>query len=139
MIKEQKLHKIDKATNWFFNLCILQHLYNDQKLFISTKTKRINFITTARQVIWTKEIRTVLILLSSKRIKVYNIALVIGYNSNLILLRQFYNNSDAMTLIKDRKVIAYVKKERNLFTFKLAQPRKAIAMIGPGCPMHFVS
>lgn len=64
----------------------------------------------------------------------------------MILLGQFkeseityHDNPDAMTMMRDGKVIAHAKKEQNLFTLKLAQPGKAMAMTGPRRPIHFVS
>lgn len=44
-----------------------------------------------------------------------------------------------MTLMRDGKVIAHAKRERNLFTLELAQPGKAMAMTGLGRPTHLVS
>lgn len=65
MVKEQKLQKVDKATNWFLDSCASRHLCNDRKLFTSTRAKSIDFVTAAGQVIWTEKIGTVSIPLSS--------------------------------------------------------------------------
>lgn len=85
----------------------------------------------------TKEIGTILILFIRRdNIKLHNVALAFGYDSHLISLGQFHesgiiyhNNLIAMILMKNRKIIAQVKKNQNLFTFDLAQPRKVITII----------
>ena len=91
------------------------------------------------QIIYTKEIGTVLIILTGgNTIKLHNIVLVLGFDSNLISLGQFrksrityHDNLTTMMLMKDRKVIAEVKREQNLFTLNLAYPGKTIAIISP--------
>lgn len=50
-------------------------------------------------------------------IELHNIILVLGYDLNFILLKQFrknkikyYNNLYVITLIKDKKIITFAKK-----------------------------
>lgn len=72
----------------------------------------------AGSVIWAKEIGIVSILLiNGNKIKVQNVALVLGCDSNLIFLGQlqktgiiFYNDLTAMTLIRNGKVIIQAKR-----------------------------
>lgn len=104
---------------------------------MNTKTKSINFITIAGQIIQTKAIGTVSIpLAGGNTIELHNVTLTLGYDSNLISLSQlcesrytYYDNPTTMTLMKDRKVIVEAKRERNFFTFDLAHPGKAMAII----------
>lgn len=121
------------------------------------KAKSINFVTAAGQVIRTEEIGTVSIpLAKGKTIELHNVAIIPGCDSNLILLGQlqesgitFHDNILAMTLMRNRKVIAQAKRDRNLFTLNLAQPGKAMAIISKqpkamamtrqGRPTHLVS
>ena len=89
------------------------------------------------QIIYTKKIGTFLIILiGDNTIKLHNITLALGCDSHLISLGQlgksgitYHDNLTTMTLIKDRKVIAEVKKEQNLFTLNLAYLKKTIAII----------
>lgn len=76
----------------------------------------------------------------------YNVALVLEYDSNLISLEQlresriiYYDNPEAMTLMKDGKVIIYTKKERNIFTLNLAQPGKAMARTDQRRPTYLIN
>lgn len=90
-----------------------------------------------RQVIHTENIGTFCIpLVNGNNIKLHNVALAPGCDSNLISLSQlqetgitYHDNSKAMTLIKKRKVIAQAKRTHNLFTFNLAQPRRVMTTI----------
>lgn len=73
-------------------------------------------------------------LADGRKIELQNMALALEYDSNLISIGQFretgityYDNLIAMILMKNRKVIAYIKKNRNLFTMELVQPEKAMA------------
>lgn len=137
--KAKKLHPLDIADTWFLDLCASQYLYNNRKLFSNTKAKSIDFVTVAGQIIQTKEIDTVSIpLAESNMIKLHNVALVPGYNSNLISLDQlresgitYHDNLTTMTLMKDGKIIVEAKRERNFFMLDLAYPGKAMAIISP--------
>lgn len=62
--------------------------------------------------------------------------LALRCNSNLILFGQlrknritYHDNPITITLMKNGKVIAEVRKERNLFIFDLVDPKKAIIVI----------
>lgn len=88
-----------------------------------------------------------------------NVALAPEYDSNLISFGQlqetgirFLDDLTAMTLMRNGKVIAQAKKDRNLFTLELAQPDRAMATIkiisilpkamaiyGQGRPTHLMS
>lgn len=75
-------------------------------------------MTATGQIIQTEEVETVPILLVTKRIELYNLALIASCNSNLILLGQlrksgitYHNSPKAMTMIRNRKVIAHAKKK----------------------------
>lgn len=91
----------------------------------------------AGQIIRTKEIGTVLISLAGEdNIKLHNIALTPGYDSNLISLGYlheskiiYHNNPAVMILMRNGKVIARAKRDQNLFTLNLAQPGKAMTVI----------
>lgn len=117
-------------------------------------------MTAAGQVIRTEEIGTVSIpLADGSTIELHNVALAPGCDLNLISLGQlresgitYHDNPAAMTLMKDGKVIAHARKNRNLFTLELAQPGRAMATIktvsiqlrtmaitGGGRPTHLVS
>ena len=117
-------------------------------------------MTAAGQVIRTEEIGNVSIpLADGSTIELHNVALAPGCDSNLISLGQlresgitYHDNPVAMTLMKDGKVIPHARKNRNLFTLKLAQPGRAMATIktvniqpkamaitGRGRPIHLVS
>lgn len=90
-----------------------------------------------RQVIQTKEIGKILILfVGGDNIKLHNVVLAFGCNSNLISLKQLYkseityhNNPMAMVLMRNGEVIARIKTDWNLFTLGFAQPRKAITVV----------
>lgn len=77
------------------------------------------------KVIYIDKIRTVSILsVNSNNINLYNMILAPNYNSNPISLGQLYKSEIisykdliAITLIKNKEVIALVKKEYNIFTF----------------------
>lgn len=87
----------------------------------------MDFVTAAEDVIWTKEIGTISIPLANRNnIELHNVALAPGCDSNLISLSQlqetgiiYHNDLIAIKLIKQGKVIAQVKKTRNLFMFDL--------------------
>ena len=75
-------------------------------------------------------------MVGGNTIELHNVALVPGYNSNLISFSQlrksriiYHNNPTTMTLMKDEKVIVEAKKERNLFTFDLAHLGKIMTII----------
>lgn len=125
------------SITWFLNLCASRYLCNDQSFFSNTRAKSIDFVTAAGQVIQTKEIGTVLIpLVGGNNIELHNVALAPGCNSNLISLRQlresgitYYNDPAAMTLMRNGEVIARAKRDRNLFTLDLAQPRRVMTVV----------
>ena len=117
-------------------------------------------MTAAGQVIRTEEIGTVSIpLADGSKIELQNVALAPGCDSNLISLGQlretgitFHDDPTAMTLMRNGKIIAQAKRDRNLFTLELAQPGRAMATIkavsilpkamaiqGRGRPTHLVS
>lgn len=103
---------------WFLDSYTSQHLCNDWGLFTNTRTKNIDFVTAAGQVIWTEEIGTVCILWAgATTIKFQKMVLVLWYNSTLILLDQI-RESD-MTLLRSGEVIAYTKRSENLSTHDL--------------------
>lgn len=130
MVKEQRLQKLGADSTWFLDLCALCHICNDQKLFSNLKAKSIDFVTAAGQVIQIEEIGTVSIQLADgNSIKLYNIALALGCDSNLISLGQlqetgitYHDSPSAMTLMQQEKIIAHAKRAGNLFTLHLAQP-----------------
>lgn len=125
--RDQRLQKIESKSNWFLHSCASRHLCNNPSLFTNKRDKSINFITAAGQIIRIEEISTVSIpLADGSKIKLQNVALAPEYDSNLITLGQlretritFHANSTAMILIKNRKIIAQTKKDRNLFIFEL--------------------
>ena len=71
-----------------------------------------------------------------KTIKLYNIALVSKYDSNLILLGKFqesyikyHNNLGIVTLMKSEKMIAQAKKNHNLCILDLTIPNLVMSTI----------
>lgn len=114
--------------------CISQHLYNNHKLFKSTYVKNIDFVTTGGQIIRTDKVRNIAIfLVGGFIIKIHNIIFTLQYNSNLILLGQlhknriiYYDNTNIMILIKNKKAIKYAKKEQNLFPLDFAFSKAAM-------------
>ena len=94
-------------------------------------------MTAEEQVIQTKEIGNVSIpLADGSTIELHNMALAPGCDLNLISLGQlrksritYHDNSAAMTLMEDGKVIAHARRNQNFFTLKLAQPGRAMATI----------
>lgn len=134
-IVKEGLQKLGAGDTWLFDLFTSRHLSNNWKLFSNLKIKSIKFVTVIGQVICTKEISTIFIpLTDGNNIELYNVALALGYDSNLISLGQlqktgitYYNNSMAMILMKQKKVIVQAKRTHNLFTVDLAQPRIAMA------------
>lgn len=125
MVKKQ-LQKVDTDI-WFLDSYASRYLCNNRKLFSNTKAKSIDFVMAAGQVIQTEEISTISISLAENNtIKLYNVALAPGCNSNLILFSQlresritYHDSPSAMTLIRDGKVITEAKRERNLFMLDL--------------------
>lgn len=101
------------------------------------RAKSINFVIAAGQVIRTKNISTVLILLTGRdNIKLHNVALAPSCDSNLISIRQlrrsgitYHDNFAAMTLMKNGEIIARIRRDRNLSNFNFAQPRRAITVV----------
>ena len=91
MVKEQQglQETSQSSSSCFLDLCMSRHLCNNRRLFTNTWAKSIDFITAAGQVIQTKEIGTVSIpLVDGTTIKLQNIVLIFGYDSNLISLGQ---------------------------------------------------
>ena len=139
MVKEQRdLQRTSRSSSfWFLDSCASRHLCNNRRLFTSTWAKSINFITAAGQVIETEEIGIVSILLADgTTIKLHNVALAPGCDSNLILLGQlresgitYHNDPSLMTLIRGNKTIARAKKSHNLFTLDLAMPGQIMLAI----------
>ena len=88
IVKKQELQKLETSISIrFLDLYVSQYLCNNYRLFNNTKTKNINFIMTVGQIIQTKEISTISILLiSGNNIKLQNITLIPNCNSNLISL-----------------------------------------------------
>lgn len=92
----------------FLDLYVSRHLYNNRKLFSNLKVKSINFVIAVRQIIYIEEIGTISIpFIDDNSIKLHNITLALGCNSNLISLGQqqetgitFYNNPMAIILMK---------------------------------------
>lgn len=100
---------------------------------------RIDFVTIIGQGIQTKKISIVLILLLGRNIiELYNVSLAPKCDFNLISLSHlcesgiiYYNNLIIITLIRNGKIIVKAKREQNLFTFNLADSKKAIVVINP--------
>lgn len=106
-------------------------MYNNCKLFVNTKTKSIDFVIGVGKIICIEEVETISILFFTKKIELYNVALISDYDLNLILLDQFkksriiyYNNSEPMTLIKDGKIIAHTKKNKTSSPLTLYNEKK---------------
>lgn len=116
------------------DLCVSHHICNNQSLVTNIRTKSIKFVTAVGQVIWTKAIDTVSILLTDdSRIELQNVTLALECNSNLIYLGQiretkitYHDNPIAMMLMRDEKAIVYAKRNRNLFALELAQPGRTM-------------
>lgn len=91
-------------------------------------------MTVARQVIYIKDIGIVSIpLTDSNNIELYNITIAPKYNSNLISLGHlqetgitYHNNPLVMTLMQQKKVIAYAKITQNFFTLNFVYCEKAM-------------
>lgn len=106
------------------DLCASHYLCNDRSFFSNTRAKSIDIVTAARQVIRTEKIGTVLISLAGRdNIKLHNVALAFGCDSNLISLGQlhesgitYHDDSVAMTLMRNGEVITRVKRNWNLLT-----------------------
>ena len=63
------------SSTWFLDLYTSLYLCNNRSFFSNTKTKSIDFVTAARQVIWIEEIGTILIpLTGGDNIKLHNVA-----------------------------------------------------------------
>lgn len=94
-------------------------------MFNTTKVQSNNVIITTRQIIQIEEIDIMSIpLADGNNIELYNITLVLRYNSNLIFFKQFrknkimnYDNLIAIVLMKNKKVITRIKKDQNIFIF----------------------
>lgn len=136
------------------NLYISWYLCNDRRLFTNTKANSINFVIVVKQVIWIEEIDTVFIsLIDGNNIELYNIALVLSSDLNLISFEQlqeiritYYDSLVVMTLMTNPEIIPHTKRKRNLFILNLTQLEKAIAVRQKAMvitkekqPAHFVS
>lgn len=160
MVRDQRLQKLEAESTWFLDSCASRHFCNDPSLFINKRAKSIDRVTAAGQIIRTEEIGTVSISLADgSKIELQNVVLAPGCDSNLISLGQlretgitFHDNPTAMTLMRNGKIIAQARRNRNLFTLELAQPGRAMATIktvsilpkamaihGRGRPTHLVS
>lgn len=163
MVKEQlpqSAVSMQKTTStWFLDSCASRHLCNDRNLFKSTRAKSIDFMTAAGQIIRTDEVGTVSIpIAGDTAIELHDVDFAPGCDSNLISLGQlresgvtYQDDPTMMTLMKDGKIVAHAKRERNLFTLDLATSGKAMAIIlvrpkakamaitGRGQPSHLVS
>lgn len=112
-----------------------RYLCNNCRLFSNTSVISIDFVITADQVIRTEEIGIVKIpLLGGTLIKLYNVALAPDCNSNLISLDQlqeneiiYYDNPTSMILMKSKKIIVHVKRERNFFMLDFVIPNQAMS------------
>lgn len=139
MVKEQRsLQRTSQSSfSWFLNSYVSRHLCNNWCLFINTKTKSIDFIIIASQIIQTEEIGTVSILVADGiTIELQNVALTLGYNLNLISLSQlqensiiYYNAPSSMILIRGGRTIARAKKSHISFTFDLGMPGQITSAI----------
>lgn len=146
-MKKQRLQNVNKKSTWFSDLHMLCHIYNNRKLFINSKTKSIHFMIAVNQFIWIEEVGTVSILLSTKRVKLHNVALLApDCDLNLILFSQlrksgitYYDNLKAITLMRNKKNYCLYQKKPNLFTFNLVQPGKTMVMTGHRQITHFIS
>ena len=156
MVKEQRdlQRTLQLSSFWFLDSCASPHLCNDRRLFTNTRAKSINFITAAGQVIRTEEIDTVSIpLADGTTIKLHNVTLAPGCDSNLILLGQlresgitYHDDPSLMTLMRGNKTIARAKRSHNLFTLDLPMPgqimsaiSRAMAITSRGRPTHLVN
>lgn len=135
MVKEQQLQEeIDNI--WFLDSCVSRYSCNNRKLFGDMGTKNIDFVTVAEQVIHTKEIGTMFILLvDGNTIELHNVAFAPECDSNLITLGQFWegeiiyqDNPTEMALVQCEEIIACAKLNRNLFTLELAKPERTMAI-----------
>lgn len=98
------------------------------------RAKNIDFVIAVRQVICTKEISTVSILLADgNTIELHNVFFAPWCDSNLISLGQlqegeitYQNDPSEMVLVQCKEVIARAKRNQNLFTLELAQPERAM-------------
>lgn len=86
-----------------------------------------------------------MILLAIGRIKLHNVILPPNYNSNLISLGKlrksritYQDRPKAIKLMRKGKIIAYTKKEQNLFILDLAEPRETMAITGWRRLIHLV-
>ncbi len=122
MVKEQRdLQRPN--TSWFLDSFASRHLCNDRRLFSNIRAKSIDFVTAAGQVIRKEEISIVSIPLSGGvTIELLNVALAPICDSNLIPFDQlreigitYHDNPTAMTLMRNGKIVANAKRERNLF------------------------
>lgn len=94
-------------------------------MFKSTRSKSLNFITAADQVICTNEIGIIEnSLTGDKSMELHNVAFAPECDINLISLGQlqeskitYHDHPKMMILIKKRRAIAYAKKSQNLFIF----------------------
>lgn len=112
-------------------------MYNDHRLFSSTRAKSIDFVIAVGQVIRTEEIGTVFIpLAGGTTIELHNVALVPDCDSNLISLGQlqensitFHNNPTTITLMRGGKIVVHAKRGHNLFTLDSAMPGQATEVL----------
>lgn len=125
-------------TLW--NVCYLDsyaswHFTNNKNLFVKELySKCLNFTTAESQILWTKKIRMIAILLSDKSsLKFQDVAYIPNCNLNLIFFSQLRNNNityidnlKTMTLIQVKHLIAYAKCNQNLFVLELVTSNKAM-------------
>ena len=124
---------------WDLDSYVSCHLTNNQNIFVGKiQPKTWNFTTAGRQIIWSKVVGTIQIVLTGgSSIQLEGVALVPEYESNLILLGQlqdnkitYHDNSASMLLMQDGKPIAYVKRNRNLFVLDFAMPGQIMQVNG---------
>lgn len=120
--------------------------------------KSLDFTIARGQVLYFKSIDTIAIFFVDKlSLKLNNIVYAPDCNSNLILLRQFWesditsiNNIEIITLIQAGLSITHIRKDQNLFILDLTSLNKVIQVIkpsqrnismqviGPDYPIHLV-
>lgn len=128
MVREEPLSSLPTSTStpkdtWYLDSCTSRHLSNNWDAFEDVREKVIDFTTAAGQVIRSEYVGTMVIpLKDGQSIKLERVTYTPDPNSNLISLGQLresgigYNDDPtSMTLRRGSEVIAYAKRNQNLF------------------------
>ena len=128
IVREEPLSSIPTSTStpkdtWYLDSCTSRHLSNYWEAFEDLREKVIDFTTTAGQVIRSEYVGTVVIpLKDGQSIKLEGVTYTPESNSNLISLCQlresgigYHDDPTSMTLRRGSEVIAYAKRNQNLF------------------------